>query len=131
MRRRPPRSTRTDTLVPYTTLFRSLAVEDLLHALGKGVQHGGVVVQIARLHELDLRVAGGDDIGVVVDALHQDAGEEEIGEHDEALVAEPRRMLEPGLDQRKGDAGVAGLAPAEAEALPQQDRKSTRLNSSH
>src|SRR3546814_3665905 len=32
-----------------------LAVEDLLHALGKGVQHGGVVVQIARLHELDLR----------------------------------------------------------------------------
>src|SRR3546814_18639590 len=24
MRRRPPRSTRTDTLVPYTTLFRSL-----------------------------------------------------------------------------------------------------------
>src|SRR3546814_18184024 len=25
MRRRPPRSTRTDTLFPYTTLFRSLA----------------------------------------------------------------------------------------------------------
>src|SRR3546814_17568920 len=27
MRRRPPRSTRTDTLLPYTTLFRSLARE--------------------------------------------------------------------------------------------------------
>src|SRR3546814_14026470 len=26
MSRRPPRSTRTDTLVPYTTLFRSIAV---------------------------------------------------------------------------------------------------------
>src|SRR3546814_12310218 len=26
MRRRPPRSTRTDTLFPYTTLFRSLAL---------------------------------------------------------------------------------------------------------
>src|SRR3546814_17514973 len=26
MRRRPPRSTRTDTLFPYTTLFRSLAI---------------------------------------------------------------------------------------------------------
>src|SRR3546814_19489065 len=26
MRRRPPRSTRTDTLLPYTTLFRSLGV---------------------------------------------------------------------------------------------------------
>src|SRR3546814_14392035 len=29
MIRRPPRSTRTDTLVPYTTLFRSLAGVDL------------------------------------------------------------------------------------------------------
>src|SRR3546814_3213086 len=28
MRRRPPRSTRTDTLFPYTTLFRSLSVFD-------------------------------------------------------------------------------------------------------
>src|SRR3546814_11354270 len=27
MRRRPPRSTRTDTLCPYTTLFRSLCAE--------------------------------------------------------------------------------------------------------
>src|SRR3546814_12414820 len=29
MRRRPPRSTRTDTLFPYTTLFRSTVVEVL------------------------------------------------------------------------------------------------------
>src|SRR3546814_15206132 len=28
MIRRPPRSTRTDTLFPYTTLFRSLAIAD-------------------------------------------------------------------------------------------------------
>src|SRR3546814_20694816 len=33
MIRRPPRSTRTDTLFPYTTLFRSE------HAVGKGVVH--------------------------------------------------------------------------------------------
>src|SRR3546814_6130931 len=34
MRRRPPRSTRTDTLFPYTTLFRSLVrrIEDVDHA---------------------------------------------------------------------------------------------------
>src|SRR3546814_18690500 len=34
MRRRPPRSTRTDTLFPYTTLFRSIAIDlldDILH----------------------------------------------------------------------------------------------------
>src|SRR3546814_8331964 len=33
MRRRPPRSTRTDTLFPYTTLFRS-AADPSLHARG-------------------------------------------------------------------------------------------------
>src|SRR3546814_8151016 len=32
MRRRPPRSTRTDTLFPYTTLFRSLVVGAREHA---------------------------------------------------------------------------------------------------
>src|SRR3546814_5135435 len=31
MLRRPPRSTRTDTLVPYTTLVRSAAVDPVLH----------------------------------------------------------------------------------------------------
>src|SRR3546814_10831365 len=35
MRRRPPRSTRTDTLFPYTTLFRSHArFQRVAHALG-------------------------------------------------------------------------------------------------
>src|SRR3546814_4139803 len=32
MIRRPPRSTRTDTLVPYTTLFRSLRLYEVLNA---------------------------------------------------------------------------------------------------
>src|SRR3546814_7135247 len=31
MIRRPPRSTRTDTLFPYTTLFRSVADQDVLN----------------------------------------------------------------------------------------------------
>src|SRR3546814_9244625 len=31
MIRRPPRSTRTDTLFPYTTLFRSRPAQELLH----------------------------------------------------------------------------------------------------
>src|SRR3546814_1568609 len=36
MIRRPPRSTRTDTLFPYTTLFRSASVRVLLHELQDG-----------------------------------------------------------------------------------------------
>src|SRR3546814_3130369 len=39
MIRRPPRSTRTDTLFPYTTLFRSLPIEQLKKHL---VNTGGV-----------------------------------------------------------------------------------------
>src|SRR3546814_2046474 len=37
MRRRPPRSTRTDTLFPYTTLVRSLSRDGRVEAVGKGV----------------------------------------------------------------------------------------------
>src|SRR3546814_16617079 len=39
MIRRPPRSTRTDTLFPYTTLFRSLARERHLRALDDARGH--------------------------------------------------------------------------------------------
>src|SRR3546814_18359407 len=49
MIRRPPRSTRTDTLFPYTTLFRSggIAAFDLmLHLIG--LQHGhGLAAQVS------------------------------------------------------------------------------------
>src|SRR3546814_7547734 len=37
MIRRPPRSTRTDTLFPYTTLFRSLALLVLVNQLLTGI----------------------------------------------------------------------------------------------
>src|SRR3546814_8606189 len=40
MRPRPPRSTRTDTLFPYTTRFRSHAVVDRLQTI-EGAQQGG------------------------------------------------------------------------------------------
>src|SRR3546814_18593264 len=36
MIRRPPRSTRTDTLFPYTTLFRAVGDADLVRASGRG-----------------------------------------------------------------------------------------------
>src|SRR3546814_1652053 len=45
MIRRPPRSTRTDTLFPYTTLFRSAAAQYALRVAGvqcKAVETGGI-----------------------------------------------------------------------------------------
>src|SRR3546814_7056084 len=84
MIRRPPRSTRTDTLFPYTTLFRSLfrLQDPAVQALG-----GGLVDHRTEEHAAVLRIAGlellrgGDqlalqrvvDVGMGVDALHADA----------------------------------------------------------
>src|SRR3546814_6168759 len=54
MIRRPPRSTRTDTLVPYTTLFRSLLVAFAVRrALDRGLSLGYL--------EAQLRLRFGDD----------------------------------------------------------------------
>src|SRR3546814_2903211 len=39
MIRRPPRSTRTDTLFPYTTLFRSEDVKAIVCEVGEGTVH--------------------------------------------------------------------------------------------
>src|SRR3546814_13853524 len=51
---RPPRSTRTDTLFPYTTLFRSP------RALGRNAQHvGAVVVAVADEHRRPGRAGHG------------------------------------------------------------------------
>src|SRR3546814_9581631 len=101
MRRRPPKSTRTDTLFPYTTLFRQL------HDAGLG---GGVGVD----RRADVTVAGdrGDiDDGAAAGLAHVRDG----------MVA----------------AEVDGLQVVVDLAVPGrlvhlcEDRKSTRLNSSH
>src|SRR3546814_12905870 len=55
MIRRPPRSTRTDTLFPYTTLFRSTTVTDVQDTTGltlsatDTVAEGGSIVYTATL----------------------------------------------------------------------------------
>src|SRR3546814_14196500 len=113
MIRRPPRSTRTDTLFPYTTLFRSKPSRADEIAIGAGFllvlddqvgkfadragaeteQHGGVVLGEA------LEVA-------VHPALARGGGKRIVG---------PREVVE-------ADGNIAGGG---------QDRKSTRLNFSH
>src|SRR3546814_10341867 len=104
MIRRPPRSTRTDTLFPYTTLFRSHvdpyinrpAPPDLYH-VAEPLDRGGLA---------DQDQVGAD--GARVHMLHQRAG------------AEGRRSFL-----------VAGDDQADRAGVDRRDRKSTRLNSSH
>src|SRR3546814_5013841 len=102
MLRRPPRSTRMDTLFPYTTLFRS-QLEGGPRAIAALARLGDVGVV-----ELALQPAGGRR-GAPLGGLHPD------------LEAAPREVA-------SGRATPAAPRPA-ARAFA--DRKSTRLNSSH
>src|SRR3546814_13488454 len=101
--RRPPRSTRTDTLVPYTTLCRSV--------LAAGTQ-----LQMSRSVERDRRA-------LVVDDPDFDAVDGLAGARCPLLHA-------VGEPADRGDAGL-GHSPGRNQLRAQQDRKSTRLNSSH
>src|SRR3546814_15529669 len=104
MIRRPPRSTRTDTLFPYTTLFRSV-VEEVLP--GK---------------EAALGIAGGERLG----NTRQDAGSL-ASQHLLTGVIAP--ICHHGDFLASG--GLAGLAAHGGQLCSVADRKSTRLNSSH
>src|SRR3546814_8852844 len=58
MIRRPPRSTRTDTLFPYTTLFRSVFLESgVLYAPGKASNAGGVATSGLEMTQNSLRLS--------------------------------------------------------------------------
>src|SRR3546814_17463121 len=92
MIRRPPRSTRTDTLFPYTTLFRSNG-----SMAGPNMHAGGLLASSQTVSSWVSDLGSG---------LHWATG-----------TADPALSLFVPL--RVGD------------PLPESDRKSTRLNSSH
>src|SRR3546814_17649363 len=85
MIRRPPRSTRTDTLFPYTTLFRSVAAgEDVHEGTELGDVHdaalvGGADISRGRVED-ELDLALGLVHGALVDAAARD------GAHHAVLV---------------------------------------------
>src|SRR3546814_20256532 len=111
MIRPPPRSTRTDTLFPYTTLFRSL--DQWNDALGWWMAEPGASAPEAddlrawqRFVADNLEYRLGVAVGAVVAKAWSDGA--------------PDATTTPTLGEWKQTAG-----------LPWLDRKSTRLNSSH
>src|SRR3546814_14549206 len=102
MLRRPPRSTRTDTLFPYTTLFRSRRFRDVAQvAADQRLQQTGVLDPVAQQPLVAI-------------------------EH----LALPQRAAEILELERLPLHGHAADA-ADVLGKPVVDRKSTRLNSSH
>src|SRR3546814_3330466 len=126
MIRRPPRSTRTDTLFPYTTLFRSPRQRTVLERFDE--RRVGAV-------EIDADVTVGRQIVEVVDVVELMVDADLGGELIPVEIREQRGGLAVRLQRGIGEAleeGVDLLAlhadgPGEGVA----DRKSTRLNSSH
>src|SRR3546814_8994573 len=105
---RPTGSTRTDTLFPYTTLFRSIV--EMARTL------------LPREGEAALRQSQRLALAEATDWLSIEAGSREAG--DLILLAERLRLAAPALDRITGRAGVE-------EMLDALDRQSTRLKSSH
>src|SRR3546814_4147628 len=115
MIRLPPRSTRTDTLFPYTTLFRSFA-----RNRNNGRLHGRVPLPRASARRVLRRLLGKDgciEVRKVTSLSHNIGASSFFGT----------------LDLKRNRATPNSLPGPKALSLPirTQDRKSTRLNSSH
>src|SRR3546814_2373315 len=122
MIRRPPRSTRTDTLFPYTTLFRAAT----------DATRGQALERWQRLEPDNL--APRLHAGSAEDWLPQAGAYARLDMHyyeqlrwiQAVLAAHPPRAAERAMF------GGADMRPDEAAAIGAAgDRKSTRLNSSH
>src|SRR3546814_3782580 len=132
MIRRPPRSTRTDTLFPYTTLFRSIdGVTDprrpdiSLGAFGGGARVAGIAFAGRRFDNVaeDDEHRGGRK-GIVIDGV-------EVGLQDHVAFVD--RL--PAFDRLSVEhqAVLKRILVAHARdhrQMPPLERKSTRLNSS-
>src|SRR3546814_7962196 len=135
MIRRPPRSTRTDTLFPYTTLFRS-DYDSYHRANVLGTDN---VLDACRAHRID-RLVYTSTPSVTHRATNPVAGGTAdtvpYGEDFKAAYAATKTIAEKAVLAANG-ARLATVAlrprliwgPGDNQLLP--DRKSKRLNSSH
>src|SRR3546814_15672653 len=122
MIRQPPRSTRTDTLFPYTTLFRSRGPQAIE---GGGDRQAVVLARRALAAGLDSEearhaVSDRDDVDRVVD--HDEAGGAQAASNrGQALPAE-RDVEEVG-----GAGGVGGAGEKERKSVVEGKRVSVRV----
>src|SRR3546814_5597225 len=122
MIRRPPRSTRTDTLFPYTTLFRSLA--QTAGDPREAVMKGGKRLRARRDREV---------YEVDIDRQPRQIADEQVDcgaalEREDVLACDLGDDADQQGDLRRIDVGRHQLSSGSSFCL---DRKSTRLNSSH
>src|SRR3546814_14599475 len=107
MRRRPPRTTRTDTLFPYTTLFRSEAFR--VEPVERIIAGGGLPGDAEGIEAPHLALGGAgasSDAGVLalgVDADHRAVDDQQVGNDGAHTLAAARG----GHGQEMGGAVIA------------------------
>src|SRR3546814_4209916 len=120
MIRRPPRSTRTDTLFPYTTLFRSAPCWQPCQHLRLGYVRVEPVGRLITREQNYLARMIGHDIGI---GVHGTQGE---GLPDHRLCSTDTCHTEPAMNSH-----LSSRFCFASSGSVNSDRKSTRLNSSH
>src|SRR3546814_16623802 len=126
MIRRPPRSTRTDTLFPYTTLFRSVDRDDGFAAAAVAGRSG------LEGRQVDDRIFGGEAGQLLRARTDQQRADEQVVPGEFVDDAHVDAMFGLRSAEQVGDVELV-LLPQRGEeiGLQRRDRKSTRLNSSH
>src|SRR3546814_9501801 len=109
MIRRPPRSTRTDTLFPYTTLFRSPGYRADDAASARRARRNG-------------RGAARGDRSVVAAVAAADAGKRTMSGAEQAVRAKALALL-------AGDAELAGLVHGVFDGVPRSEEHTSELQS--
>src|SRR3546814_10446649 len=123
MIRRPPRSTRTDTLFPYTTLFRSQVLHDRAIAQGQiSNQQWTIVVGIFLIVLFALVVTLIASIRLMLDGMKYRKMMK--------LKHKPSATVSEKNDLNRAKTSSKGPSVRQ-ESVSIKDRKSTRLNSSH
>src|SRR3546814_6935255 len=124
MIRRPTRSTRTDTLVPYTTLFRSVDRVGDLSKLRVELRHLFPKILLVRFSRRRLQRTRFERKGVPQE--RQPVVNAAFGQL--LQLESPAWDFTHGVDQHVPSCRQERYARCEQEKI---DRKSTRLNSSH
>src|SRR3546814_6387052 len=125
MIRRPPRSTRTDTLFPYTTLFRSASLKRTCH-LGI-VEDGKIIIRKTGMGTDDRRKSLRAAAAKVRNSLDEPFRHLGLGK----ITLSNGHSLDRPAYKIRIKAAANMQQPMASIGFLKTDRKSTRLNSRH
>src|SRR3546814_994317 len=135
MIRRPPRSTRTDTLFPYTTLFRSLvqaqnqlrtADQHIAAEVKRIVANASIQASIASQRAASLAGSVAQTQGKLASDNEASVRLAELERNAESS----RTLYQAFLDRYRQTVAQSGLESSDSYIVSRADRKSQRLNPS-